>query len=476
LRADAGILAVVTAFLVLLVPIGWGALLAWGSGMLKVENKNVCFVDLFAGCGGLSLGLAWAGLRGAFAIEKSPDAFQTLKANFLDGPADFRFSWPAWLEQEAYSIDSLLRTHERHLRSLSGTIDVVAGGPPCQGFSYAGRRKKLDPRNRLFKSYVRFVGLVRPRLIVLENVPGMSVAHGTLERRSKRKRGRVPTSYYEKLLKALESIGYVAEGRMLDAVSFGVPQRRPRLIVIGVDASKTPNPSHEVSQIFTSVERARLAQLETLGLSTGVSAQQAISDLEIKHCSLAPYENADSKTGFFMPRYKGPVTSYQRLMHGEWVGPMDSTRLANHGDLVKKRFQLILGKYRRGVQLSGADRLELGLLKHRTIPLAPRAPAHTITTLPDDLLHYSEPRIMSVRESARLQSFPDWFVFRGKYTTGGDRRIKECPRYTQVGNAVPPLLARSIGLGILGWIKSDAEGCPTLSMPSEPRRLVAEFA
>ena len=73
------------------------------------------------------------------------------------------------------------------------------------------------------------------------------------------------------------------------------------------------------------------------------------------------------------------------------------------------------------------------------------SPAPTITTLPDDVLHYSEPRILTVRESARLQSFPDWFQFKGKYTTGGDRRTKECPRYTQVGNAVPPYLARAIG-------------------------------
>ena len=86
-----------------------------------------------------------------------------------------------------------------------------------------------------------------------------------------------------------------------------------------------------------------------------------------------------------------------------------------------------------------------GLKKHRIYPMSDISPAPTITTLPDDVLHYSEPRILTVRESARLQSFPDWFQFKGKYTTGGDRRTKECPRYTQVGNAVPPYLARAIG-------------------------------
>src|SRR5690606_11481164 len=108
-----------------------------------------------------------------------------------------------------------------------------------------------------------------------------------------------------------------------------------------------------------------------------------------------------------------------------------------------------LSRSRRGVNLSEADRARLGMLKHRTVPMSPTQPAPTLTTLPDDIVHYSDPRILTVRESARLQSFPDWFTFHGKYTTGGDRRKVECPRYTQVGNAVPSLLAKAIGTGIL---------------------------
>src|SRR6185295_18339239 len=84
--------------------------------------------------------------------------------------------------------------------------------------------------------------------------------------------------------------------------------------------------------------------------------------------------------------------------------------------------------------------------KHATVVLDANKPSHTLTTLPDDFLHYSEPRILTVRESARLQAFPDWFEFKGNYTTGGKQRVRECPRYTQVGNAVPPLLAEVIGL------------------------------
>jgi DNA (cytosine-5)-methyltransferase 1 len=128
---------------------------------------------------------------------------------------------------------------------------------------------------------------------------------------------------------------------------------------------------------------------------------------------------------------------------------MDSMRLVNHTATVKQRFSLILDECRRGVNLSEADRERFGMLKHRTLPMSAALPAPTLTTLPDDVLHYSEPRILTVREYARLQSFPDWYQFKGKYTTGGDRRKKDCPRYTQIGNAVPPLLAEGVGRALM---------------------------
>jgi DNA (cytosine-5)-methyltransferase 1 len=100
--------------------------------------------------------------------------------------------------------------------------------------------------------------------------------------------------------------------------------------------------------------------------------------------------------------------------------------------------------------LNHADRKRLGLKKKCVVPLDPEQPSHTLTSLPDDLVHYSEPRILSVREYARLQTFPDWYVFKGKYTTGGSKRVRECPRYTQVANAVPPFLAEVLGRLLAG--------------------------
>jgi len=146
--------------------------------------------------------------------------------------------------------------------------------------------------------------------------------------------------------------------------------------------------------------------------------------------------------------YDRPRSRYQELMHADAGDRMDSMRLARHRAEVSERFGRIISECRQGVRMNDENRKSFGLKKHRIYPMSANVPAPTITTLPDDILHYSEPRILTVRECARLQSFPDWFRFTGKFTTGGERRAKECPRYTQVGNAVPPYLARAIGVAL----------------------------
>ena len=120
-------------------------------------------------------------------------------------------------------------------------------------------------------------------------------------------------------------------------------------------------------------------------------------------------------------------------------------RLSNHTPAIRCRFKKILRNCPKGVSLSEVYRRRYGEKKRTLVVLDPSCPSHTLTTLPDDLLHGSEPRILTVRECARLQSFPDWFAFQGKYTTGGKRRTKECPRYTQVGNAFLPFLGTVLG-------------------------------
>lgn len=419
------------------------------------------FVDLFSGCGGLSLGLSQAGWQGLFAIERATDAFETFRANFLGEDSRYKFRWPTWLEQSAHSIDSVLERHHGELKKLRGKVDLIAGGPPCQGFSFAGKRKSSDPRNRMFQRYVCFVEIIRPKFLILENVPGMNVAH---TRRGNKTAGAGQT-YYDKLSVSLSALGYTVDPMILDAANYGVPQRRARLVVIGIRSDMAKKFPTGCMGVFDRIDVEGKKQLSELGDGKPVTAQQAISDLvvgtgEWKVQRTIEYTGFGARRGYVQLKYEGPhVTPYQSLMNtGVVHDQMDSMRLAQHREDVEARFQQILASSRRGVNLSAEDRVRFGMLKHRTVPMSPALPAPTLTTLPDDILHYSDPRILTVRECARLQSFPDWFTFHGKYTTGGDRRKVECPRYTQVGNAVPPLMAKAIGTGILeSWELAEAE-------------------
>jgi len=136
-----------------------------------------------------------AGLEGQFAVERDRMAFDTFSDNFLGErkvPVT-QFSWPAWLEKRAWGIDELLAEHHGHLVQLQGQVQVLAGGPPCQGFSFAGKREEADPRNLLFEKYVRVVDAIKPSALVLENVPGMKVAHSSKTNGERKARGRHPS-------------------------------------------------------------------------------------------------------------------------------------------------------------------------------------------------------------------------------------------------------------------------------------------
>ncbi|WP_447763839.1 DNA cytosine methyltransferase [Sphingopyxis panaciterrae] len=414
--------------------------------------KLYSFADLFAGCGGFSLGLAQSGLRGKFAIERDPMAFETFSANFIENQqSGFAFDWPAWLGKVAWDIELLLAQHKQDLVNLRGQVDVLAGGPPCQGFSFAGRRVEDDPRNLLFEKYVEVVRALQPQALILENVPGMRVAHASrniVHLPIPGERVEKPKSFYDKLVDSLDVAGYKVEAMLVDSSRFGVPQRRSRLIAVGVRKDLCEWLDGGIGRIFVLLEDARIAQLKELGLPEAVSASSALSDLETTGREMVDCTDPESRSGFREVRYDKPTTTYQRLMQAGHRGKMDSMRLTRHRDDIRARFGRILAECRKGVRMDDESRKTYGLKKHRIYPMASDVPAPTVTTLPDDILHYCEPRILTVRESARLQSFPDWFAFKGRYTTGGERRTRECPRYTQVGNAVPPFLARAIGTAV----------------------------
>ncbi len=132
------------------------------------QNKHApTFVDLCAGCGGLSLGLMNAGWKGLFAVEKNGDAFKTLKFNLL-GTRQTKFSWPSWLPQTELALEDLTEKYAANLTALRGQVDLLAGGPPCQGFSTFGRRRAHDPRNQVFRQYLKVVEFLQPKMVLME--------------------------------------------------------------------------------------------------------------------------------------------------------------------------------------------------------------------------------------------------------------------------------------------------------------------
>ncbi|RMR50252.1 DNA cytosine methyltransferase [Pseudomonas cichorii] len=406
--------------------------------------KKLRFCDVFAGCGGLSLGLLQAGHEGIFAIEKSPLAFETLRFNLIEG-AKHQFTWPDWLPKQAMTCEDLLSNFPEKISALKGQIDLIVGGPPCQGFSIAGRRDPADPRNKMTEQYLSLVGLLQPRFLAIENVAGFNMRFEGVGGVADELASAGKTSYAKFIAGKLEALDYHVYPGLVNCADFGVPQTRHRYLMICEKKEGFP----KQDSLLQKLRESRHAFLSSKGLHTEhhITTHEAISDLEIEGKRLVP--NQDSGiSGFLEVEYTPPSepTSFQKLMMrgSKGIAP-NSRRLARHKAETKEYFKHIQSICRPGYSLSEHERELVGTKKHATTVLDRVRPAPTVTTLPDDILHYSEPRILTVRENARLQSFPDWFEFQGKYTTGGKQRKLECPRYTQVGNAVPPLVGEAIG-------------------------------
>jgi DNA (cytosine-5)-methyltransferase 1 len=413
-----------------------------------MKPQGPYFIDLFAGCGGLSLGLFEAGWQGLFAIEKEPRAFATLSHNLL-GHQKHRFAWPRWLKKQAWSLEDLLSnpTARKRLIRLRGRVHLLAGGPPCQGFSSLGRRRAADPRNQLFRQYLSVVRAIQPKMVLIENVQG--ILHPFRTDTPHRAGEDTRETYAEVIVAELERLNYEVWPNIVFAADYGVPQIRPRFLIVAALKDKLrPAPPDP----FKILEANRATFLSQKGLNPNkpITAGQAIADLHT-HNRLEPWPENDR---FKQGRYGPQRSAYQKLMHGDLNGALaDSHRLANHLPRIVEKFAWFQRHFGQGKKLEPQDHGPYPTKKHTINILHPGKPAPTITTLPDDLLHYLEPRILTVRETARLQSFPDWFEFQGKYTTGGKERVKQCPRYTQVGNAVPPLLAEAVGRALLEFRK-----------------------
>lgn len=391
------------------------------------------YIDLFAGCGGLSLGLHNAGWNGLFAIEKSPDAFKTLEFNLITKVR--HFDWPDWLPQEANDINEVIRKYSKNLQELKGQVALIAGGPPCQGFSMAGRRDENDSRNKLINSYIKFVSLVMPDLIFFENVKGF-----TLEFKKNKEKGK---KYSDIVIHKLNKTGYFVFGQLVNFGEYGIPQKRTRFILVGIRKDIQGANVEKVKSFFEKLETNKFSFLRKKGLTLCPTIKDAISDLIKQPETVA----TPDRKGFQSGLYKKATSKYQEYQRkGLETNIPNSHSFAKHSQIVIERLRYILSLSVSGKNLRDEVKKELGITKQVLIPLCAEEQAPTITSHPDDLIHYLEPRILTVREYARIQGFPDTFEFKGKYTTGGKLRKVEVPRYTQIGNAIPPLFGEQSGL------------------------------
>ncbi len=391
-----------------------------------MNSKEKYYIDLFAGCGGLSLGLQKAGWKGIFAVEKNKDAFETLKTNLID--KEGHFEWPDFLNKEPIDIKELLTKKNKELCELSGKVDLVVGGPPCQGFSMAGKRDSNDIRNTLVKSYIKFIKIIMPKMLFLENVHGFTVGF--------EKDGKKGKPYSQYVAERLKKLGYNIDSKVIDVSEYGVPQRRKRFILIGM-LDKDPK------EFFKKLDENKQQFLEEKQLNTPITISEAIGDLLKLN---GTYPTPDAK-GFESGKYGDINSNYQRLMrintNNEDI--VDSHRYAKHREDSIELFTQMINTVTECKRITPRDGIIEGLKKRGVTVLKENSVCTTITSIPDDFVHYSEPRIMTVREMARIQSFPDDYKFKGKYTTGGKLRKVDVPRYTQVANAVPPLFAEQVG-------------------------------
>ena len=369
----------------------------------NLTSQHPVAVDLFSGAGGLAEGLLSGGVHVAAAVELHPQpalthAFNHLRTDVLVG--DIR-------ELAMQQLEAAV-----HRQTGSGRVDVVVGGPPCQGFSSAGKKSVSDPRNSLFRQYVRAVEHFRPRIFLLENVPGFKTMYGG--------------AIYREAVEAMQSLGYQTADALLHARHAGVPQRRKRFVMIGwLDRALEFDWTTLRSQADTPLPLFESGVID-------VTAGEALHDL------------ADLEPGF-------EATRYRRQAQSEYAQARRSGNqlLFNHlATQHRAKAARIIRRIPTGGSIRDIPVAERGTKKLTMSKLDPAAVSNTIVSMPDDLLHYAQERILTVREMARLQSFDDDYVFFGKRTSGFVERRVDVPQYTQVGNAVPPvlgeLLAREI--------------------------------
>ena len=422
-----------------------------------MSKKTLKAMDLFAGCGGLSLGLEQAGFMPVFVNELNDDARATYIQN--------RVGQHEWLAEPGFhsaDVKSMvldkkyLPALEKRLQSNfgigHGELDLLVGGPPCQGFSGIGHRRSYSvdkeqlPSNHLFQDMAAIIHRLRPRAFLFENVRGLLHARWNDD--------GVKGEVWDEVLGTFQQIpGYSVAHSLVYAKDYGVPQNRPRVLMVGIRHGVTKSTRQE-GRPDDAVGRGYLPK----GFGGAPDLIELLGDLVDPN-----YENGGSTTKY-PAAARTPVQKHLRTPVGGGTPLSKGHPLTEHD--YSKHNDHILAKFRAMHRGDGRVPEEFRTKKfaQRVLPArwGDRGPTITATSLSDDYVHFSQPRVLTVREWARLQMFPDHYQFAGKRTTGGIRRAgnpreglfdREVPKYTQIGNAVPVGLAKAVGEHLKGMLE-----------------------
>lgn len=353
-----------------------------------MADKKYNVVDLFCGCGGLSKGFEEAGYNILVGVDFEQSALNTFSYNH-NGVVGLRLDL-----SEPESFDAIVDAVDGRL------VDIIIGGPPCQGFSLTGPRNIDDQRNKLYLAMIETVRRFKPKAFLIENVPGMANLYG----------GAVK----EEIIRRFTQMGYKVSCKIVCAADYGVPQIRKRLVFIGLRDSKV---SYEFPVPYRLPDNY-------------LTCEDAISDLP------ALVDTLGEEVGKYEME---PLNDFQKLMRGACTTLYNHTAI-NHKQFVKDVIALVPdgGNYKD---------LPSGVGESRTFHMAwtrlnSKKPARTVDTGHRNLFHYKYNRCPTVRESARIQTFPDDFVFLGN--RGQQNK--------QVGNAVPVLMAKALATKLLDYM------------------------
>ena len=352
-----------------------------------MERKLTC-VDLFCGAGGFSRGFLDAGYNVVLGVDYDDAALKTFQMNHGDTCA---------MKLDLFDSANIEKI-AGYLESIGiMNLDVLVGGPPCQGFSYAGKMEIDDKRNFLYLAMVRLTERLKPKAVLLENVLAMVEAHGGIGAK--------------RIIDDFSKIGYKMTCKVLFAPDYGVPQIRKRVFFVGL---------RDTAQSFEFPE-------PVLDATHYVTTEEAISDLPSLQDENGLIHRGEAEQEYMTE----PVSEYQRSMRKSMsvvynhIGsvPIEKTRTMIALVPEGKNYLALPEEYR------GMYKYHEALTRYHS-----KKPSLTINTGHRSHFHYKWNRIPTVRESARLQSFPDDFIFYGN----------QSEQFKQVGNAVPPILGKAI--------------------------------